>query len=174
MLDLLIKLEGLSQLQIINKQTEITVQDDLVYDKTMSSCLKKTNQLYSQLLNKDANWNKYLKKNKDMKHILDDFLNFSQSVQELQMNSKLDQIVFIEKQIKTIIDSMHNTKDFMKKLEKVKNISLKEEDYISELQSQRISKLKLRADAQTEEMEELIDVYKGVIELINAKIVRLV
>ena len=107
-----------------------------------------------------------------MKHILDDFLNMSQNMNELKINSKLDQIVFIEKDIKKIIDSVHNTKQFLSNLEKIKEVKMNEEFYISPQIDQRILKLKLRAQGQTEELEELLEVYKGIIELLNAKILR--
>jgi type I restriction-modification system DNA methylase subunit len=107
-----------------------------------------------------------------MKIILDNFLNFSNDMKELQINSKLNQIMMIEGEIKKIVDSVHNTKQFMSKLEKVEQVSLNEDQYVSHELSQKIIKLRLRAKAQTEDMNQLLDVYRGVIELINAKFVR--
>ena len=142
------------------------------YKKTLANCLKDTQKKYSTQLEKDSQWTKYLLKNKEMKLILDNFLNFSSNIKELQINSKLNQIMIIEKEIKKIIDSVHNTKKFLSKLEEVKKVSMDEEQYLSNPISQKIIKLRLRAVAQAEDMNQLLDVYRGIIELINAKLVR--
>lgn len=142
------------------------------FTETLASCLKETQEKYSTQLEKDSQWTKYLVKNKEMKVILDNFLNFSSSIKELQINSKLNQIMIIEGQIKKIIDSVHNTKRFLARLEQVGKVSMDEEKYVNHELSQKIIKLRLRAKAQTEDMNQLLDVYKGIIELINAKLVR--
>jgi hypothetical protein len=142
------------------------------FTETLSSCLKETQEKYKHQLEKDSNWTKYLLKTKEMKIILDNFLNFSSNMKELQINSKLNQIMIIEKEIKKIIDSVHNTKTFLAKLEEIEQVSMNEEQYVSHELSQKIIKLRLRAKAQAEEMNQLLDVYKGIIELINAKLVR--
>lgn len=142
------------------------------FRETLASCLKQTQEKYKAQLEKDSQWTKYLLKNKQMKVILDNFLNFSGSIRELQMNSKLNQIMIIEGEIKKIIDSVHNTKRFLERLEEVGAVSLDEEKYVSHELSQKIIKLRLRAKAQTEDLNQLLDVYKGIIELINAKLVR--
>ena len=142
------------------------------YTETLASCLKDTQQKYKNQLEKDSHWTKYLLKNKEMKLILDNFLNFSSNMKELQINSKLNQIMIIEGEIKKIIDSVHNTKNFLVKLEEVGKVSMNEDQYVSPQISQKIIKLRLRAKAQAEDMNQLLDVYKGIIELINAKLVR--
>ena len=142
------------------------------YSETLANCLKDTQEKYQMQLEKDSQWTKYLIKNREMKLILENFLNFSSNMKELQINSKLNQIMLIEKEIKKIIDSVHNTKLFLSKLEEVKEVSMDEEKYVSHALSQKIIKLRLRAKAQAEDMNQLLDVYKGIIELINAKFVR--
>lgn len=156
---------------LTSKITSATVGEKN-YSETLANCLKDTQDKYHAQLEKDTQWTKYLIKNKEMKVVLDNFLNFSNDMKELQINSKLNQIMMIEGEIKKIIDSVHNTKQFLAKLEEVQKVSLDEEKYVSRGVSQKILKLRLRAKAQTEDLNQLLDVYKGIIELINAKYVR--
>lgn len=157
---------------LIIKKVKTAFDGEKNYTETLASCLKDTQQKYKNQLEKDSHWTKYLLKNKEMKLILDNFLNFSSNMKELQINSKLNQIMIIEGEIKKIIDSVHNTKNFLAKLEEVGKVSMNEDQYVSPQISQKIIKLRLRAKAQAEDMNQLLDVYKGIIELINAKLVR--
>ena len=107
-----------------------------------------------------------------MKTVMDNFLNFSQNMGELQANSKLDQIMFIEKDIQKVLDSVHSTKDMLVRLEKVQSLPLDQEQFMSGELAQRIQKVRIRARAQERDLNDIIDLYYGLLQLINATIMR--
>lgn len=107
-----------------------------------------------------------------MKTLTENFLNFSQNLGELQANSKLDQIMFIEKDIQKVLDSVHSTKDMLDRLNKVQGLPLDQEQFLPAGLAQRIQKVRLRAKAQERDLNDIIDLYYGLLQLINASIMR--
>ena len=140
--------------------------------RTIGSILKQVQSKYRLLLEKEASCTKFIIKRKEMKTVMDNFLNFSQNMGELQANSKLDQIMFIEKDIQKVLDSVHSTKDMLVRLEKVQSLPLDQEQFMSGELAQRIQKVRIRARAQERDLNDIIDLYYGLLQLINATIMR--